>query len=608
MSIHPIDLTIIGAYLIAVVIVGFVLSRRAAANIDSYFLGGNTVPWYVLGVSNASSMFDITGTMWLVLMFFVYGVKGGWIPWLWPLFNQIFLAVYLSRWIRRSNVLTGAEWITTRFGESRGAEMSRIAVLVFALVSVVGFLAYAFQGIGKFASVFFPFDLAPETYAIIVMGITTVYVVAGGMYSVVFTDVIQFVLLTIVSISIGYIAFNAVAPEALFAAVPEGWRDVWFGWELDLDWSSLMPAVNNQIAADGWNLFTIFMMMCLFKGVLVSVAGPAPNYDMQRVLATRTPKEAGFMSAIVTLCITPRYFMVVGITTLAMVFYREDLLAMGDSIDFELVLPWVISEFLPVGLVGLLLAGLLAAFMSTFDSTVNAGAAYLVNDLYRRYIRKDEKPRHYVRISYVASLLVVLLGIAFGFMSESINTVTQWIVSGLFGGYTAPNVLKWHWWRFNGVGYFFGMIGGIVAALIFPVLVPELSPLSAFPYVLLISAGASVVASLLTEPDDEETLKDFYRKVRPWGFWRPVLEKVQLEDPTIQPNRTLTRDLTNVGLGVVWQNCFYFFPVLLLVYDYTGFAIALAGAIVTTFILKKTWYDRLSDDDDVDALSTQVAS
>jgi len=300
--------------------------------------------------------------------------------------------------------------------------------------------------------------------------------------------------------------------------------------------------------------------------------------------------------------------MVVGITTLALVFFREDLLGMGDAIDFELVLPWVISEFLPVGLVGLLLAGLLAAFMSTFDSTVNAGAAYLVNDLYKRYMKKDEDQRHYVRASYVASLFVVILGITFGFMSESINTVTQWIVSGLFGGYTAPNVLKWHWWRFNGVGYFFGMIGGIVAALVFPLVAPELSPLSAFPYVLLISASASVIASLLTEPDDEATLIEFYRTVRPWGFWRPVLEKLQAEDPTMHPNRQFRRDVMNVGLGVVWQNCFYFFPVLLMVYDYTGFGIALAGAAVTTFILKKTWYDRLGDSDDIDTLSIAQAA
>jgi len=590
---HVIDLGIIIVYLIAVVVIGFLVSRRAAKNLDSYFLGGNEVPWYLLGISNASSMFDITGTMWLVSILFIYGLKGAWIPWLWPVFNQIFLMVYLSAWVRRSNALTGAEWITTRFGDKGGAELSRIAVLVFAMVGVVGFLAYAFQGIGKFASVFFPWDVAPEVYAITVMGLTTIYVVAGGMYSVVFTDLIQFVLLTIASVVIGIIAFNAVTPETLQAAVPEGWFDLAFGWQLDLDWNALIPTVNDRIADDGWNLFTIFMMMVLFKGFLVSVAGPAPNYDMQRVLAARTPKEAAMMSGLVSICTMPRWFMVTGVTVLALVFFSDEMAARGSDLDFEQILPMVINDFLPVGVVGLLLAGLLAAFMSTFDSTVNAGAAYLVNDLYKRYIRPDASQKTYIKVSYLASFLVVALGVVFGLMADSVNQVTLWIVSGLFGGYTAPNVLKWHWWRFNGFGYFWGMIAGVAGALFVPLALPSVSPLNGFPLILLLSAVASVGASLLTEPDDEETLKSFYRSVRPWGFWKPIHEKVVAEHPDFVGNKNFRRDMLNVGVGITWQISLVLFPIYLLVFNFSAMAVAIAVVVVTTVFLKKNWYDKL---------------
>ena len=590
---HVIDLGIIIIYLIAVVVIGFLVSRRAAENIDSYFLGGNEVPWYLLGVSNASSMFDITGTMWLVSILFIYGLKGAWVPWLWPVFNQIFLMVYLSAWVRRSNVLTGAEWITTRFGEKGGAELSRIAVLVFALVGVVGFLAYAFQGIGKFASVFFPWDVAPEVYAIAVMSLTTIYVVAGGMYSVVFTDLIQFVILTIVSFVIGIIAFNQVTPELLQAAVPEGWFDLAFGWELGLDWNALIPAVNDRIADDGWNLFTIFMMMVLFKGFLVSVAGPVPNYDMQRMLAARTPKEAAMMSGIVSICTMPRWFMIAGVTILALVFFSDEMAAMGSDIDFEQILPWVIDNFLPVGVVGLLLAGLLAAFMSTFDSTVNAGAAYLVNDLYKRYIKPGASQKTYIKASYLASFFVVALGVVFGLMAESVNQVTLWIVSGLYGGYTAPNVLKWHWWRFNGFGYFWGMIAGVAGALLVPLVFPSVSALNGFPIILLFSTVASVGATLLTEPDDEETLKNFYRSVRPWGFWKPIHEKVVADDPDFVGNKNFRRDVVNVGVGITWQFSLVLFPIYLLVFNFSAMAIAIAVVVVTTVILKKNWYDKL---------------
>ena len=222
-------------------------------------------------------MFDITGTMWLVYLCFVYGMKSVWIPWLWPVFNQIFLMVYLSIWLRRSNVLTGAEWIKTRFGDGKGGNLAHIIVVVFALVSVVGFLSYAFKGIGKFASVMLPWELSPNTYALIILGFTTIYVVKGGMYSVVFTEVLQFIIMTVASFAIGFIAITQVSPEALNAVIPEGWKNPFFGWQLDLDWTGILDSVNTKIQADGYSLFTIFFMMMLFKGILISMAGPAPK-------------------------------------------------------------------------------------------------------------------------------------------------------------------------------------------------------------------------------------------------------------------------------------------------------------------------------------------
>ena len=133
MKLHTSDLLIICAYLIAMIVIGLILKKRAAQNMDSYFLGGKSLPFYMLGLSNASGMFDITGTMLMVYWAFAYGFKSLWIPWLWPVFNQIFLMVYLSVWLRRSNVLTGAEWIKTRFGKGKGATLSHTIVVVFAL-------------------------------------------------------------------------------------------------------------------------------------------------------------------------------------------------------------------------------------------------------------------------------------------------------------------------------------------------------------------------------------------------------------------------------------------------------------------------------------------
>ena len=125
-TLHSIDLAILVTYIVVIVGAGIYFSKLAARGIDSYFLGGRQLPWYMLGLSNASGMFDISGTMWLVTLAFVYGMKSIWIPWLWPVFNQIFLAVYLSTWLRRSGVITGAEWIGTRFGIDRGGQLAHM--------------------------------------------------------------------------------------------------------------------------------------------------------------------------------------------------------------------------------------------------------------------------------------------------------------------------------------------------------------------------------------------------------------------------------------------------------------------------------------------------
>ncbi len=220
MNLHIIDVLIIGAYVAATILIGFWISRRASRSMENYFLGGNTIPWYALGLSNASGMFDISGTMWLVTLLFVYGLKSIWIPWLWPVFNQIFLMIFLSVWLRRSGVMTGAEWIRFRFGDGRGAQLAHIVVVIFALINVVGFLAYGFIGIGKFAAIFLPWQLSadPATnvnlYGLIVTAITTVYVVKGGMFSVVFTEVLQFVIMTIACIWVGIIAIQTVSPDS----------------------------------------------------------------------------------------------------------------------------------------------------------------------------------------------------------------------------------------------------------------------------------------------------------------------------------------------------------------------------------------------------------
>ena len=609
MALHPIDLFIIAAYVVATVGIGFWISRKASKSIQNYFLGGNEIPWYALGLSNASGMFDISGTMWLVYLLFVYGMKSVWVPWLWPVFNQIFLMVYLSVWLRRSGVMTGAEWIRFRFGDGQGAKLSHLVVVLFALINVVGFLAYGFIGIGQFAAAFLPFQLAADAttnanlWGLAITAVATLYVVKGGMFSVVFTEVLQFGIMTVACLWVGGIAMAQVSPELLNAAVPEGWRSLWFGWTLDLDWATLLPSANEKIAADGYTMFGAFFMMMLFKGVLSSMAGPAPNYDMQRILSARTPKEAAKMSGLVSLVLmVPRYMLITGLTVLALVFFRDELGAMGSDVNFELILPFTMREFIPTGLLGLLIAALLAAFMSTYAATVNAAPAYIVNDVYKRYINPDAPEKTYVRMSYLVSIIVVVIGTAFGFVAQNLNEIVQWLVGALYGGYAASNMLKWHWWRFNSYGYFWGMLAGIIAAGIAAPVMGLLgldfgaaTPLYAFPLILALSLAGCIAGSLLTAPDPPEVLRDFYLKVRPWGFWGPVHAAVVADHPEIEANKDFRRDMVNVVIGIVWQTGLVAIGILIVLEDLGALAVAVGVVIVTSALLKVNWYDKLED-------------
>lgn len=601
MTLRLLDVLIIAAYVVTTVIIGFWISKKASRSLRSYFLGGNRIPWYVLGVSDASGMFDISGTMWLVSLLFVYGLKSIWIPWLWPVFNQIVLMVFLSTWLRRSGVMTGAEWIRFRFGDGRGAQLAHLIVVVFALLNVVGFLAYAYIGIGKFASTFLPWQLSADPgtnvklWGCLIIAITTLYVVKGGMFSVVSTELLQFALLTVASIAVGVLVMHQVSPAMLDPVIPQGWRNPFFGWHLHLDWSHIMPAVDQRIASDGWSFFGAFFAMMLFKGLLQAGAGPAPNYDMQRVLSTRSPSEAAKMNGFVNVVlIVPRYMLVTGLTVLALVYFNHQLNAMGTHVDFELVLPLAMRSFIPTGLLGLLIAALLAAFMSNYAATVNAAPAYLVNDIYKRYINPRADQRTLVRMSYATSILVVIIGTATGLFVASLNGIVQWIVSALYGGYTASNLLKWYWWRFNSYGYFWGMLAGIVAAML-GALVPNLAPIYIFPAILALSLIGAIAGTLLTPPDEPHVLDRFYLRVRPWGFWGPVHDRVALTHPGLVANQNFRRDMFNVVVGIVWQTALTATGILLVLRDWRALAISVSLVVVSAVILKFTWYNRIED-------------
>lgn len=608
MKLQLIDVLILVCYLVMMVFIGWYYRNKAKENKESYLMGGKKLPWYMLGLSDASDMFDISGTMWMVSLCFVYGLKSIWIPWLWPVFNQVFNMMYLAKWLRRSNADTGAEWLATRFGlKGRGVKSSHNITVVFALIGCLGFLAYGFVGLGKFVEIFIPwhlvqvyipFEVAPQYvphfYGLIFTLFATFYSVLGGMHSIVLGDVIKYVIMTVGCIAIGVIAYHHLKTQTL--EIPQGWDNPFFGWNLDVDWSALVPDANKKIADDGYSLFGIFFMMMLFKGVFASLAGPAPNYDMQKVLSTRSPKEASKMTGFVSIILLPiRYTMVIGLTVLALLYYKQLDLSSAGGTDFEKILPSAINSFLPVGILGIVLTGLMGAFMGTFSGTLNAAQAYIVNDIYLKYVKPEASTKQIMTMNYLTGLVVVVTGVVLGFFAKDVNSILQWIVSGLYGGYIAANMLKWYWWRFNANGFFWGMVTGIAGALVFSHFFSGIQFLYYFPLLFLISMAGCLIGTYTAPATDTEVLKSFYRNVRPWGFWKPVQLLVIAEQPGFQPNQRFKLDMFNVVLGVIAQLCLTILPMYLILGMKTPLVITLGSIGIIAFILKRTWWDKLEN-------------
>lgn len=571
-----IDYLIIVFYFVAMIALGFWYRKRASRDLESYFLGGRAMHWLLLSMSGSVSTFDVTGTMWLVSVLVILGMKSMWIHWMWGVMMGAFFMAYIGKWVRRSNAMTGADWMPTRFGTDRGGKAARTAFALVAIVSLVCFVAYAFQGIGKFIAVYV--NLPANTCAIIIMGTTTLYVLLGGLYSVVITDVVQTIILTGASILIAAVAYFHLSPEMLQSALPEGWFSVAPQWRLD------------ELAGTEYHLFGLLVILWVIKGFLLNAGGPAQMYDFQRFLACRTPRDASKVGMSWSFFLIVRWGMAMGIVLLA-------LTGAVETSDPEKVMPIVILGTMPAGVRGLILAGFLAAFMSTFSSTVNSAASYVVRDIWQPYFRPTAGDAHLIRVSHVATVGVVVVGIAIGFQAKSISHIWNWMMMALGAGVIIPNVLRWYWWRINGWGYAAGTIAGILLSLI-TLIWPDTRAYTYFPPICIGSFLAAVVVSFATRPVESSVLRSFYGTVRPFGFWGPVRRSMQEALKETRPRSELPwLSIFNTLVGMMLITGLYLAPMYLVGHQH-GTAlvwgcVALAAGVVLAF----TWYPNLPTDD-----------
>jgi SSS family solute:Na+ symporter len=582
--------------LIIVTGLGIYLRKLASMNLESYVLGGKKIPWWALAASGAVSNFDITGTMWMVTVLYLLGMKSWWHHWMWGVMLPAFGLAYVAKWVRRSNVITGAEWMLTRFGNDIGGKTARMAYALVAVITCVSFIGYAFQGIGKFAQIYVEtgwlVQMAPftetllttykaQTIAMAVLAITTLYVVLGGLFGVIITDIIQTVVLSFACLLIAWVAFTQISPDMIQKSVPEGWESLRPVWRI----SELRGTKDGM-----YEMFGFLTIAWFIKGFLLNAGGPGQLYDFQRYLAARSPRDAAKVAASWPFFLVVRWMMVAAIALLAMS-------GIGDVTDPELVMPMVLQKYLPMGVKGLVIAGLLSAFMSTFSSTANSGASYVVRDIWQPLFRPDADERHLVRYSYIATIGVILAGIVVGLYAESIRSIWGWIMMALGGAVIIPNVLRWYWWRINGWGYAAGTLGGIALAIMV-LFFPDMPLYKQFPLISIGSLVACLAVSLATAPVNSETLHKFYRIVRPFGMWGPVrktcdMSEQELSDPAESPWRIVW----NTAVACCGVTGLYLSPMYLIGHWYRQSCMWFGVSLVASVVLYFTWYRYLPDDE-----------
>lgn len=592
-----VDLGIILVYLSTIVLIGLMMQRRAGKNIDSYFLGKRNLPWWALASSGMSSNLDISGTMIIAALIYALGAKGFYIEIRGGVtLIMAFLMIYMGKWNRRSGVMTLAEWMKLRFGSERSGQAARLVAAISSIIMTVAMVTYFALGGGKFLDQFLGISnylgLPSEFWAAsLLIAVAMIYTVASGLYGVVWTDVFQGFL---IFGAISYMAIRALGidlPEEFTISLPlfDG------GFERYsttlAEWTSVMPTAQLSIDEASrysiYNLFGVAVMFYIMK-VILEGSGGTGNYMLQRYFAAKDDREAGLLSAFWVFLLSFRWVFIGAVAVIG--------ISLGTQItDPELVLPAVV-ETLPVGVKGFLIAGLMAAGMSTFDSTVNAGAAYWVKDIYQLYINPMASEKKLMLHSYLATVLIVAAGLGLMLLFDNINDIWGWITMSIGSGLLIPMLLRWYWSRMNGWGFAIGTMSGMVVAIVFKSLAIEgVTEYNMFAVSTSISFLGTILGTLFTKPTEETTLQYFYNKTRPFGTWSRFKSNLTPRE-IIAVEKENRRDIFSTILAVPWQVAF-FLLMMSIIFKTWGNVLVLGGIFIgLTIALYFTWFKHLSTD------------
>ncbi len=526
---RPLDWLVVAVYLGGTLALGVWLARRGSRSLADFFVGGRSVPWWLAGVSMAATTFNVDTPLYVTGVVARRGIAGNWEWWSFA-FTHVFMAVVLARLWRRATIMTDAELIELRYGGRPAAILRGTRALLFAIpINCLG-IGYGMLAMRKVlvslgAVQALPLPGDPQRWAVvIIVALTLAYAAAAGLWGVVTTDFLQFVLALLGAMLVAAYALHEVGGLAALREqlVAQGHADT----------LRLVPRPGDTALPFGTFLAYLGIQWWAFRGA------DGGGMFVQRLSAVRDERAAERAASLFNvLNYVVRTWPWVVVALAAMVL-------LPGLRDPETAYPLMMLRFLPTGVLGLVFASLLAAFMSTVSTQVNWGASYIARDLYQRFLAPGAEERRLVLVGRVASVLITLLAAAGSFAMNDVGRVFRLVILVGNGSGTVL-LLRWFWWRVNAWAEWAALLVAPAIAVAATV-VPALDRMS-FGAKLLLTAGGAVAVwlpvMLLTRPEQPEVLDAFYARARPGGpGWRRVRSRVGGAPP-----RPLGRELTEAG-------------------------------------------------------------
>lgn len=531
-----VDYVIIGIYMVFSIGVGLYFSKKASSSTDDYFVGGRAMPWWLIGTSMVATTFASDTPLAMTEMVRGHGMWRNWFWWN-ACIAQVMAVFLFARLWRRAKVTTDNELLEIRYSGKPAAALRGFKAVYFAVIFNFLVMGWVIRAMAAVVTTMMPINQWVAIVACIVVAL--IYAVLSGFYGVVATDMVQFV-----------IAIGGSIYLAILAVTKIGGMDVLKQKIMDHPGQGgqifeLFPSVSSDMGGPFVG-FLLFMMVMWWAHPYSDGGG----YIIQRMSSCKNEKHSVLATLYFSILNMVRGWPWIIVALVSLVLFPD---LSGTQHGDTGAYPLVMNTYLGVGFKGLLVTSFLAAFMSTIDTHLNWGASYIMTDVYQRFIKPEATQKHYVRVTQV---VVVLLMVGAGLVASVLTSISAaWEFAFLMGsGLGLVLVLRWFWWRITAISEIVALGSSAFLAFLNLVLVFTVPDLEIFGFtvaemplhikaiiIIPLTIVSWVTATLLTRPTPKATLIEFYKRVRPGGAWG-----------ILPPEITKASD-TVLGLGFLWD-------------------------------------------------------